>query len=319
MRDLAQWLLARDDFAVCGHLSPDGDSFGSAIALTLALRGLGKRAFAASPEPIPHMYAFLPGRETVFLAGEEPFAPRCVIHVDTASEDRVGVRFAGEDAMDSALIDHHASNPGFDDIRYIDGGASSTGELIALLLDELGAPVTPEIAVCLYTAISTDTGNFQFSNTTPAALRVVARLIESGLDINAASASLFRTRTLPRTQLLGEALHAMRLSDDRRVAVTLVTREMMARCHAGHPDTESIVNYLNEIEGVEAAAMLEERDDGKVKVSLRSAGRADVSAVAQSLGGGGHRFAAGATVALDPEDAVRAIEETLQRTVGKDR
>ena len=139
--------------------------------------------------------------------------------------------------MDSALIDHHASNPGFDDIRYIDGGASSTGELIALLLDELGAPVTPEIAVCLYTAISTDTGNFQFSNTTPAALRVVVRLIESGLDINAASASLFRTRTLPRTQLLGEALHAMRLSDDRRVAVTLVTREMMARCHAGHPDT----------------------------------------------------------------------------------
>ena len=320
MREMARWLLERDDFAVCGHISPDGDSFGSAIALTLALLSLGKRAFAASSERIPHMYEFLPWRETVFLAGEEPFAPRNIVHVDTASPDRVGVRFSGEETMGKALIDHHDTNPGFDEIRYIDGKASSTGELIAMLLDELGVPITAEIAVCLYTAISTDTGNFQFSNTTPAAMRTVARLVECGLDISAASASLFRTRTLARTRLLGEALHAMRLSDDGRVAVTLVTREMMARCEAGHPDTESIVNYLNEIEGVEAAAMLEERE-GAVKISLRSAGRADVSKVAQELGGGGHRFAAGATVFATPEEALRVVEGKLLEAAarGKDR
>ena len=311
MREIARWILQRDGFAIVPHVSPDGDSYGSCLALALGLKSIGKRAFVAAP-PVPAMYAYLPGQECIFPKESMPFAPEAIVHLDTAAQDRIATQF--EAGIPRALVDHHETNRGFDDIRWIDGAASSTGEMLMQLLGEMQIEITPDMATCLYTAISTDTGNFQYSNTTPFALRCTAELLEKGLDLAKTSAHLFRSRTLARTQLLGEALHAMRLSHNGQVAITVVTKEMMARCNAGHPDTESIVNYLNEIQGVRAAAMLEERN-GETKVSLRSAEWVDVAQIARSLGGGGHKFAAGVTIAADPETAARLLQERLGEAV----
>ncbi len=312
MREIAKWLREHDDFALVGHVSPDGDSYGSCLTLCMAMRNMGKRAFVAAPVP-PQMYGFLPGQELIYQAENMPFAPRSVVHLDISSLDRIGVELP--EGLEAALIDHHDTNPGFDDVCWIDGKACSTGEMVYQILKEMNAEVTPDMAVCLYTALATDTNNFQFSSTTPIALRAAAELVENGLDIGKYSALLFRSRTLARTQLLGEALHAMRISHGGKIAMTVVTREMMEKCNATHADTEGIVNYLNEIRGVEAAAMIEERE-GSVKASLRSAEKVDVAAVAHSLGGGGHKFAAGVTIFAPVDEAFAILEQKLQEAVG---
>ena len=134
MRDVAAWLLQHDDFAVVPHVSPDGDSYGSCIALAMGLKSIGKRAFVAAP-PVPLMYDFLPGQELLHMQEDMPFAPKAIVHVDTASVDRICVRF--DEGLESALIDHHETNAGFDDVRWIKGDASSTGEMLMELLDEM--------------------------------------------------------------------------------------------------------------------------------------------------------------------------------------
>lgn len=312
MRNVAAWLKAHDDFAVVPHVSPDGDSYGSCLAMAMGLISLGKRAFVAAP-PVPLMYDFLPGQDLICQKETVPFAPRSIVHLDTASPDRIVMQFDG--AAETALIDHHETNAGFDDVRWIDGKASSTGEMLTELFKEMEISVSKDMATCIYTAISTDTGNFQFASTTPACLRAAAELIECGLEIGEVSAHLFRSRTLARTQLLGDALHEMQLANGGTIALTIVTKEMMARCNAGHPDTEGIVNYLNEIRGVKAAAMLEERE-GETKVSLRSQEWIDVAQIARSLGGGGHRSAAGVTIKAEPNEAAKIILEKLGEAVG---
>lgn len=312
MREIAQWLLQRDDFAVIPHVSPDGDSYGSCLALAMGLASLGKRAFVGAP-PVPEMYSFLPGQYLICTPESAPFAPRALVHVDTASPDRIAMAFP--QAREAALIDHHETNAGFDDVRWINGRASSAGEMLMALLQEMHIDITPDMATCLYTAISTDTGNFQFASTTPESLRATAMLIEKGLDIGRISAHLFRSRTLARTALLGEALRAMRLSADGRIAMTIVSREMMRRCNATHADTEGIVNYLNEIQGVRAAVMLEERE-GETKASLRSQEWIDVAAIARELGGGGHKSAAGVTIHAAPEEAAKLLEQKIREAVG---
>lgn len=312
MRNIAKWLMAHDDFAVVPHVSPDGDSYGSCLAMAMALRNMGKRVFVAAP-PVPLMYDFLPGQELLCTGEDMPFAPKAIVHMDTASPDRVCTRFAEE--TETALIDHHETNAGFDDVRWIDGKASSVGEMLVKLLYEMDVQITKDMATCIYTAISTDTGNFQFSSTTPESLRAAAELIERGLEIGEVSAHLFRSRTLARTQLLGEALHAMQLHCGGKVATAVVTKEMMARCGAVHADTEGIVNYLNEIRGVKAAAMLEERE-GETKCSLRSQEHIDVAQIARSLGGGGHRSAAGVTIKSMPQEALKMLLEKIGEAVG---
>lgn len=312
MRRAAEWIEKNDLFAIVGHVSPDGDSYGSCMALCLALRKAGKKAFVLAPE-LPHMYKFLPRADVIANSTCMPFVPEAVIHLDTASRDRIGMPV--DSTLPSMLIDHHATNPGFDDIAFIDGEASSTGEIIMRLLAEMKITPDKDMAECLYTAISTDTGNFQFSNTTPAAMRYVGDLMECGLDISKVSAFLFRTRTLARTRLTGRVLDTMRLSHDGHVAVGCVTLAMMKEFGAVHADTESIVNFLNEIEGTEVSALLEERE-GCVKISFRSSGRYPVSGIAKQLGGGGHAFAAGATVEGTPDTVIELVEKLLGEAVG---
>ncbi len=296
--ELAAWIEARDDIAVVAHVSPDGDTLGSGLALTRALTKLGKRAALVSADKVPHMYQFLPGVDHVRTPKELPFIPRCVLYEDVAAYDRAGDKGALQHVNDTALIDHHATNPCFAGLCVIDEEAPATGVLVLRLIDHLGIALDYELALTLYAAIATDTGNLSYSNTTAEAAHGIARCLEVGFNIEDASLRLFRLRTRARTTLLGMALSAMEFYCEGRIAITRISTLMYEVSGATASETEGIINFLIETEGVEAAILAEERDMFTTKFSLRSAGMIDVGDVASFFGGGGHRQAAGMTIHL---------------------
>ena len=237
---LADALKTWDHILLLCHISPDGDTVGSALALALALRALNKRVCVSVPGGVPKLYAFMPGTELV--ADEPPFAPSAALAVDVSEKYRMGE--AGESRFDAcentALIDHHPTNPGFGAIQYIEPSAAATGIPMLRLIRLLGIEPDAAMATCLYIAISTDCGNFNFSNTNAETLRAAADCIEAGADACALSKRLYRTRTFARTKLLGLVLAQMERSQDGRNAYARVTLDMLAEAGAAHEDIEGI-------------------------------------------------------------------------------
>ena len=316
MNHLARALLSHERIAVITHVSPDGDTLGSALAIRRALLSLGKRAIVVCQDKMPEMYRFMPDADGVLLPDAVPFAPDCAMFVDVAAPERAGTALAlALSAPCQLLLDHHETNVGFVPDFVVDGGASSVGELAVELIDTLGVPLDAQMATQIFIAIATDTGNFGFSCTTPAAMRTVARCLEAGLEIDEISRRLFRLRTVPRTRLIGTGLSAMERHHDGQIAITKLTREMLANCGALPEDTEGLINYLNEMEGVEACCLAVERENG-TKCSLRSSGKVDVGAVAFAFGGGGHKVAAGVTIALPIDEAADKLLDALRQTIG---
>jgi phosphoesterase RecJ-like protein len=305
--ELAAWIEARDDIAVVAHVSPDGDTLGSGLALVRALTKLGKRTALVSQDAVPHMYQFLPDTDRVYAPNALPFEPKCVLYEDVAALDRAGDKGALNGVQDTALIDHHGTNPCFAKLCVIDEDASATGVIALRLIDHLGVSLDHEMALTLYAAISTDTGNFSYANTTAEAARGIARCLEVGFDIEDASRRLFRLRTRPRTMLLGLALSAVEFFCGGRIAVTRINSLMYEVCGATIADTEGVINFLIETEGVDAAIVAEERGVFNTKFSLRSAGLIDVGEIAQFFGGGGHKQAAGMTIHLPLHEATDEV------------
>ena len=271
IEELARWLRACDGFAVIGHVSPDGDAAGSCVAVAMALRAMGKRAFACLPGGMPKMFSRFAGADGVIAAGAKPpFSPETALALDVSDEGRLGdARALFDGCAARAVLDHHATNPGFGDVCLIDGGRAATGELALELIEALGVPLSREMAEWLYIAISTDSGNFSFSSTTPGTMRAAAKLIEAGADVAGLTRELYRTRPLGRTKLLGIVLSGLEVSGDGRMAWARLTDAMFAQAGALREDSDGIVNYLLEIDGVEFAALAETRG-AATKFSLRS-------------------------------------------------
>lgn len=317
--DLARWLKQHDDILILPHIGMDGDSLGSSLALKTTLDTLGKRSAICCEEDVPSMYAFMPGLHNIHKPGHLPFPAKALLFVDVADRARVRDRKDLVDScegLDWAVLDHHETNPGFCGLNVVDSQAPATGVLVMRLLDELGLPLAGSLPVTLYVAIATDTGNFSFDNTTQESVACLGRLLDAGLDIGTYSRLTFRLRSLPRTRLLGMALQGMQLYAGGRLAVCEISKELFEACGATPPDTEGIVNILSDIEGVQVGMTVEYRfRDGmdSTKISMRSVGDADVAAVAKSLGGGGHKNAAGADI-REPTNAVlpRAVERVLE-------
>lgn len=200
IEELARWLRACDGFAVIGHVSPDGDAAGSCVAVAMALRAMGKRAFACLPGGMPKMFSRFAGADGVIAAGAKPpFSPETALALDVSDEGRLGdARALFDGCAARAVLDHHATNPGFGDVCLIDGGRAATGELALELIEALGVPLSREMAEWLYIAISTDSGNFSFSSTTPGTMRAAAKLIEAGADVAGLTRELYRTRPARR-------------------------------------------------------------------------------------------------------------------------
>ena len=308
---LADWMRRQDDIGVVCHVSPDGDTLGSALALAECLRNMGKNACVLCQDEVPHMYHFMPGALDICSPESAPFMIRALLFSDVSDQLRAGSCLLPEIGP-RALIDHHPTNPAFCDVNYVDGGAAATSVLVVELMDRLRVPVTPTMAENLYVGITTDTGNFSFRSTDGRTLRAGAKCLDAGADPDKVTRLMFRLRSVARTRLLGAAVSQMELRHGGQIAVFKISRLLMDEFGASSSDCEGIVNYGMETEGVRVAVLLREQADG-VKASLRSLGGVDVSRVAVAHGGGGHVEAAGCTLhgGLD-ECAARIVSELAQ-------
>ena len=305
---LAGWLAAQDDIVLLGHVSPDGDTTGSCLGLWHALNAMGKRAVACLPGGVSKLYAALPGASQVVPTGEPlPFEPVAALSVDVSDYERLGEAGMAlfERCPHRAAMDHHATNPGFGELMVLDGRAAAVGEMAVSLIEAMGVRLSREMAECLFVAISTDCGQFSYSNTRRETFEAAGKCVEAGIDLAGITETLYRTRTLSRTRLLARVLSGIEISEDGRMAWARLTEAMLRECGATWEENEGIVNYLREIEGVEFGMLVEQRGD-KTKLSMRSGKRLDVAnAVAAPLGGGGHHSAAGALLETDMESAIR--------------
>ena len=312
MTELAAFLKARDDYALLGHINPDGDAAGSCIALALALKALGKRAFVFLPGGLPQMYSAFPCSVEIVSDGMLPFAPCTAFSVDVSDMHRLG---GGREIFEScarrAVLDHHATNAGFGDVCVVDGDAAACGELALELIEEIGVSLSAEMAQWLYIALCTDSGQFGFSSTRAQTMEAAAACLRAGANPDEITRELYRTRSEGRTRLLGLVLSGLEMNAEKTMCWSRLTDEMLAHAGALREDNEGAVNYLLEIRGVQFACLAEERGPNQTKFSLRSKGDVDVAAcVAQPLGGGGHARAAGVTLNLPMEEALKKVLET---------
>ena len=319
---LANWLKDKDDVVVLGHESPDGDAAGTALAVWHALKAMGKRAVACLPGGIPRLYAGLPGADEVLdTEAALPFSPKTAFSVDVSEQPRLGP--AGERLFLScehrAALDHHHTNPGFGQVYFLDGDAAAAGELAVDLIDGLGVTLSRDMATCLFVAISTDCGHFNYSNTREKTFLAAARCARAGVDVAGVTETLYRTRSAGRTRLLGLVLSELELSPDGTLAWARLTEDMLRRAGAMREDKEGVVNYLQEIEGVRIAVLAEERGLGSTKFSLRTKAPLNVARdVALPLGGGGHDCAAGVTVELPLEEALGKVLALAREALKKE-
>lgn len=301
MRRALEAIRAGSSFLLPLHRQPDGDSIGASLGFLLGLRQLGKSGVVVTPDPVPPVYHFLPGALEVRTWDEVKGPFDALLLFDCADASRTGAPGPLNDYGSPVInIDHHTTNAGYGDVSYIDPQASAVGEIALRMLDELGAVLEPDIALCLYVAIATDTGTFRYSATTPQTHRIAARLLDAGLDAGQISEALYEENDPRAMVLLARALGTLTLSEGGRVASMELTSDDFAATGATSADAESlaIVNYARSIRGVEVGCLFRLEAAG-VRVSMRSKGNVDVGAIALSMGGGGHARAAGVTLAGD--------------------
>lgn len=313
LQAVANALRANDRFVVTTHENPDGDALGSLLAATIALRSLGKDVFMylGGVAPLPREYAFMPLGD---LHRELPadIDERVLVAVDCAKVDRIGPQ---PEVVDRARIvidiDHHHDNSRFGDINLIVADASSTGEVLRDVFRELDVALTPEIAEPLYIALVTDTGRFQYTNTTPKALRLAAELVDAGADVHAVFQQVYESVEFAKLKLLARALERARVLEGGRIVVSYLVRGDFADVGAAGSYSEGIIDYLRAVEGAELAVLIREppaEEEPARRVSLRaSVDELDVSAIARTFGGGGHRQAAGFSSEASVEDIIEVI------------
>ncbi len=305
-------LRRRAAFVMVSHVKPDGDTLGAGLALGLALRALGKRAYYFQQDPVPRNLRFLADSDRVSreLPADLP-ADTLWVFGDMSDAGRAGECLPPLERVNVLNIDHHLGNTRFGAFNYILETECSTGACVMRLLRALDAPITPEIATALLTTIMTDTGGFMHSNTTPSVLRESAQLIELGADKELITTEIFANKRFAAIRLIGSALASARLEETGRFCWSVVDEAMLAACSADGEDTEEIVQHLRSVEGVEVAALFKAYD-GDVRVSLRSSGRVNVQSAAAQLGGGGHFRAAGLTFDGPVDAAVEAVRAALR-------
>ena len=303
---------------VAAHARPDPDAMGSSLAMAWTLRAIGVDALVFNEDGLPPFLRFLTLPGPVLSTPDSlPCEPDLVVCLDCGDRARLGDTLQPLlDRVPTVNIDHHLANPLFGtEANWVEPGMAATGELVAYIAKVLSVPLQGALAEALYVAISADTGNFSYGNTTPGAMRLVADMLEDGLNLPKLRDAMENNWSEARLRLWGRIMQKVRILEDGKLAAALITLEDLASCHATREDSEGIVEQLRRLSGVRVALMLrEEEKDGKVQVkaSLRSSGKDNVQAVAAQFGGGGHRNAAGATIALDAEKALTVMQPYIR-------
>jgi bifunctional oligoribonuclease and PAP phosphatase NrnA len=298
LKAIADALRKHDCFLVVTHENPDGDALGSLLAATLALRHLGKDAlmYLAGDTPLPQEYGFM-SLEGLLREPPADAGDRVLLAVDCAKEERIGDEAVAPAAALVLNVDHHHDNTRFGDVNLIVPDASSTSEILRDVIRELGVELTPDLAEPLYIALVTDTGRFQYANTTPKALRLAAELVDAGADVHAVFQRVYESVEFAKLKLLARVLERAEVLEGGRIVVSHLLRTDFAEVGASEPYSEGLIDYLRAVEGAELAVFIREQlSSGAAahKGSLRSSiDELDVSAIARRFGGGGHRQAAG--------------------------
>lgn len=290
---ISDLIRSNQRFFICAHENPEGDAIGATLGLGLALASAGKEVVVYNPDGIPSNLQFLPKQDTVVHRLPEPFDFEVILVLDCGELERVGTaatRLAGHPRL--VNIDHHQTNSRFGVVNWVDPQTSSTGEMIFQLLENLDVPVRSDAALCLFTAIYTDTMALSTPSASPETFRVCGELVRIGIDTRQVSVEYYFKQSERRVRLLARALSSLRIENGGRIAGITLTASDLKATGATPDDLEGFVEFPRNIEGVDVAYLLREQD-GKTKGSLRSSTAVDVAAVAESLGGGGHARAAG--------------------------
>lgn len=312
--EIARLIREAQTIALCSHVNPDGDTVGSVLALKLGLEKLGKRVSVFCQDKIPGTLGMLPGVGEFRSESDQRFD--LLICVDVSDQSRMGdCQWLLQRADCTAQIDHHGTNPCYAQVNSVDENAPATGLLIKEQLDALGVTIDREMAMCLYAAIATDTGNFAFKSTNAEAFSVMSQLMDCDLPLDEMNRVLFRQRQKPHVRLLARALSSMRFHMDDRITTMMLTRQDFIECEALPEHADAIVNYGVDIPGVEMALLARENDDGSIKMALRAVAPTRVDEIARGFGGGGHAQASGCTVELPIAQAVDAVLSVMQNTL----
>jgi phosphoesterase RecJ-like protein len=301
---------------VTSHLAPDGDCIGSMLALSAALAAQGVDVFTVYADKIPQAYGYLEG-SNILLPSLLPSIPETVILLDCTDLERVGPDLSPRLKQAKCIlnIDHHVSNNYFGHYNLVEPQAAATGEIIYRLLQLIGTQITPAIATALYTAIVTDTGSFQFENTTATTLQIASELMTLGADLGAVRENLWEQRPLISLRVLAAVLPTLTMTPDGRVAWMYLDKDTADNLGATSENCEGLIDYPRSISGVEVGLFFREVEINKIKVGFRSKKLVDVNQVAGKFGGGGHRRAAGCTVSGTLSEVINQVLTVVSREI----
>jgi phosphoesterase RecJ-like protein len=303
------------EVAIACHVNPDADALGSSLGLAHHLVAAGAKVvvgFPNEPLELPGWAAELPVDGLVVPVEAFPPSPALMVTCDCAAFDRLGTLGASADAATELIwIDHHRSNDGRGTIRLVDPDASSTCEIVARLLDVIGGELNDASAICLYAGLVTDTGRFQYEAATPETLRLAAKLREHPFDHARLSQVLYEDNRAGYLTLLGVAMARAELDSAADLVWTYVLRSDFESAGASPSDADDVMDVLRATRDADTAALVKQQPDGRFKVSVRSRGARDLSAVAAAFGGGGHRLAAGYTSEAGPAETIRRLREAV--------
>jgi phosphoesterase RecJ-like protein len=291
------------------HVRPDGDAIGSQLAMAYALRHLGKDVRIVNRDPAPAPLQVFPGVADIQITERTDDPGDCVIVMESGDLTRTGV--AGLDRGFIINIDHHVGNTMFGAVNWFDVSAAACGEMVFDLVQDLGVPLTHDIAVHVYIAILTDTGSFRYSNITPRTFEISRRCVEAGVDASAVARSVYDSSTLGRLRMFGAVLNRMQLDPSGRLAILAVDERLAAECGATYEDTDGLINEPLTVKDIQAVVFFKELAPDNWRVSMRSKGNVDINAVAKEFGGGGHKNASGCSATGELAEVTRVFERKI--------
>lgn len=319
MNNIIDAINQSSEIAITFHISPDGDSLGSALGLREALISFGKNAYIMSKEAVPYNLNFLPNSEIIDGSTFKVLpSTNLVIVLDCGDFKRINAEIDKENKAYTLInIDHHLSNEQYGDLNYVDPSCSSIGELIYSFLEKLEVKITPNIATCLYTSIISDTGSFRYSSTTHLTHNIAGKLIDTGIDFSRIHRKVFDDKQFSMIKFLGRAIDNMKLVKDKICLIKISSNDFVDFGLDSSIDTSHIIALGLEVKSAEVAVLLKESQD-KVKVSLRSKDNADVRGIAEKFGGGGHTKAAGLTLSnVTLYEAEKLLLEEIEKELIK--
>ena len=314
-KEIAEVLLKAEKILIYPHINADGDAVGSAAALCHTLRRLGKTAYVLIEEQLPANLRFMDKGYFTFdeKVIEQPDVSVCV---DCGDFGRFPMRMEKFlSARTTVCVDHHGTTQNFCDYNYVDSGAAATGELIYALIKEMVPEADVETGEAIFAAITTDTGNFQYSNTTKNCHLIMAELYDLGVDTNKVSVEIYENERQEKLMITTKALSTLEIFGGGCGAIAHLTLEDMKEIGAEPFETDGVIQKLRSISGVEYAALVKEKEPGVIRVSMRAKRRGNVASIASELGGGGHVKAAGCTLNMPLDEAVNLVKSKLNEAI----